>query len=285
MDVGFIGLGSMGRAMARNVAKAGHPVRAWNRSAVRDPIDGVEVVASPRDAFQADVVLTMLSDDAAVRDVLASSDALRRARPGAVHVVTSTISVAFVEELRAMHAEAGVAYVAAPVFGRPDVAESAQLNIIVAGAPEAVAKAGPIFEAIGRKTWVMGEDPRQANAAKIAGNMMIAMAIEAMAEAVVLTGDNGLEAKPFFELVTQTLFAGRAYETYGAKIASGDFEPGFRMRLGLKDLGLAAALAEASGRRLPQLEAVRARMAEAVEAGMGDKDWSGVAGYTRRGAR
>jgi len=281
MQVGFIGLGRMGSAMARNIAKAGHQVRAWNRSpGVGDAIEGIEMVPSPGDAFQADVVFTMLSDDAAIRAVLLSSNVLQGARAGVVHVVTSTISIDFVDELCARHAEAGVGYVAAPVFGRPDVAEAAQLNIMVAGKKQAVDKVRPLLDAVGRKTWVLGEDPKQANAAKIAGNMMIAMAIEAMAEAVVLTGSNGLAPEPFFELITQTLFGGRAYETYNAKIAKGDYEAGFRMQLGLKDLGLAAAASEKAGKQLPLLDAVRARMAEAVESGMGEKDWSGMADYT-----
>jgi len=280
MDVGFIGLGAMGHAMTRNLAKAGHQVRAWNRSRARDDQDGFEMVASPRDAFRADVVFTMLSDDRAIREVLLASDVLRQARTGVVHVVTSTISVAFAEELAGQHEEAGIGYVSAPVFGRPDVAAAGQLNIMAAGKPDAIDKVRPLLDAIGKKTWVLGDDPKQANAAKIAGNMMITMAIEAMAEAVVLTRSNGLAPEVFFELILNTLFAGRSYETYSAKIVNGDYEPGFRMRLGLKDLRLATAAAESTGRQLPLLDAVRARMTQAVEAGMGDKDWSGIADYT-----
>lgn len=281
MEVGFIGLGAMGSAMARKLVDAGHKVRVWNRSPeAAGAIDGVEAVSAPGDAFQADVVFTMLSDDAAIREVLLSSDVLRDSRAGVVHVVTATISVDFADELRAEHAAASVGYVSAPVFGRPEVAESGQLNIMVAGEKGAVDKARPLLDVLGRKTWVLGEDPKQANAAKIAGNMMITAAIEAMAEAVVLTESNGLAPEAFFDLILHTLFAGRSYETYSAKIMEGDFEPGFRMQLGLKDLGLAAAAAEKSGKRLPLLEAVRARMNEAVEAGMGDKDWSGIADYT-----
>ncbi len=287
MEVGFIGLGRMGSAMARNIVRAGHAVRAWNRSpeAVR-AVGGVAVADSPADAFGAEVVFTMLSDDAAIREVLLRPDVLRGARPGVVHAVTSTISVAFADELRDRHAEAGIGYVSAPVFGRPDVAEAAQLGIMVAGEAWAVGKVRPLLDVVGRRTWVMGEDPRQANAAKIAGNMMLAMAIEGMAEALALAGGSGVAAEAFLDLMLQTQFGGsKAYENYGAKIVRGEFEAGFRMRLGLKDLGLAAAAAEGAGKRLPMLEAVRARMAEAVEAGLGEQDWSGVAGYTldRRG--
>ncbi len=281
MDVGFIGLGRMGSAMARNIVKAGHKVRAWNRSSdAAKAIDGVEMVSSPIDAFQADVVFTMLSDDTAIRGVLLSSQVLQGARRDVVHVVTSTISVDFADELRARHIEAGIGYISAPVFGRPDVAEAGQLNIMVAGENGAVDKVRPLLDVLGRKTWVLGEDPKQANAAKIAGNMMITMAIEAMAEAVVLTSSNGLAPEAFFDLILNTLFSGRSYETYSTKIMKGDYQAGFRMHLGLKDLRLATAAAEKAAKQLPMLDAVRTRMTEAIEAGMGDKDWSGIADYT-----
>jgi 3-hydroxyisobutyrate dehydrogenase-like beta-hydroxyacid dehydrogenase len=287
MEIGFIGLGRMGIAMATNLIKAGHRVQAWNRSGPpKDAIGGLAMVASPDDAFQADAVFTMLSDDPAIREVLLVPGVLRRARPGVVHVVTSTISVAFADELRAEHEEAGIGYVSAPVFGRPDVAEKAELKIMAAGADIAVAKILPLLDVIGNKTWVLGPDPKQANAAKIAGNMMIAMAIEAMAEAAVISGSNGLSPETFFNLMLETQFSGsRAYANYSAKILASDYEAGFLARLGLKDLGLAVAAGKASGRTLPQLQAVHRRMTEAVEAGMGDQDWSAMAGYTLHGGK
>ena len=281
MDVGFIGLGAMGSAMAANLVKAGHVVRAWNRSsdAGKAP-DGVTMVSSPAEAFQAEAVLTMLSDDPAIRSVLLDTGVLTQARAGLVHVVTSTISVAFAGELADAHGEAGLGYVSAPVLGRPDLAKEGQLNILAAGAREAVAKVRPLLDVLGKKVWDMGEAPARANAAKIAANMMITMAIEAMAEAVVLTEANGLPRAAFFELILGTLFSGRSYESYSAKIANDDYEPGFKARLGLKDLSLATAAAEAAGKALPMLGAVRGRMAEAVDAGLGDKDWSVMADLT-----
>jgi 3-hydroxyisobutyrate dehydrogenase-like beta-hydroxyacid dehydrogenase len=280
MDVGFIGLGKMGGAMAQNLAKGGHAVRAWNRSPIApESLAGVTIVATPDEAFQADVVFTMLSDDAAIGEVLLAPGVLQRARPGLVHVVAATVSLALVEDLIARHAEAGIGYVSAPVFGRPDVAQAAQLNIVAAGDPAAIAKVQPLFDLVGRKTFVMGEDPTQANIAKIAGNMMIAMAIEAMAEAVALTGSHGLAAEPFLDLMTQTLFGGRVYQNYGAKIVAEDYAAGFRMKLGLKDLRLATAAAEAGAKELPMLDAAEARMAGAVDAGMGDRDWSALADF------
>ena len=284
MEIGFIGLGAMGSAMAGNLVKAGHTVRAWNRSS--EPgggIDGVTMVRAPAELFNAEAVFTMLSDDPAIRSVLLDAGVLGKARAGLVHVVTSTISVAFAGELADLHAKAGLGYVSAPVLGRPDVARQGQLNILAAGRREAVAVVRPLLEALGRRVWDMGEVPARANAAKIAANMMITMAIEAMAEAAVLTEANGLPRAAFFELILGTLFGGRSYESYSAKIADDDYAPGFKARLGLKDLCLAAAAAEAAGKALPMLDAVRGRMAETVDAGLGDEDWSAMAGFTLGG--
>ncbi|MEN2987553.1 NAD(P)-dependent oxidoreductase [Tistrella sp. BH-R2-4] len=284
MDVGFVGLGLMGRAMARNIVAAGHHVRAWNRSPVMASArEGVVMVPEASGAFEADVVFTMLADDAAIRAVLLDEPVLELARPGAVHVVTSTLSLDMIEELRAHHEAVGLRFVAAPVFGRPDVAEAGQLAIMAAGDPAAIAIVAPLFDVIGRQSWVMGDDPRQAGIAKIAGNMMIAMAIEAMAEAAALTAAHGLDPAVFLDLMRQTQFGGsRAYQGYGDKITREAFDPGFRMDLGLKDLRLATAAAEAVGARLPQLAAVHGQMSGAVAAGMGDRDWSAVAAYTRK---
>ena len=278
MNIGFIGLGAMGRAMAKNLAAAGHTVRAWNRSG--GSVEGVSMVENPVSALQDDVVITMLSDDDAIRGVILDPVLLDRARPGLVHIVSSTISVAFAQDLVAAHAKAGVGYVAAPVLGRPDAAASAALNILAAGAEDALATARPIFEVIGKQVWDMGNDPPTANAAKIACNMMITMAIEAMAEAVVLTEANGLVRERFFDLILGTLFGSRSYQTYSGNIVREEYRAGFKATLGLKDLRLAREAAAGAARALPMLDAVHGRMRDAVEAGWGDQDWSAIARFT-----
>lgn len=278
MEIGIVGLGAMGRAIARNLALAGHTVRAWNRSG--GAVAGVQMVTTPAQALQADVALTMLSDDAAIRSVLLDTGALRQARKGLVHIVASTISVAFAQELVACHGAAHIDYVAAPVLGRPDVAARGELNILAAGAPAALDKVRPVIEVIGKRIWDMGSEPPTAHAAKIACNMMITMAIEAMAEAVVLTEANGLARERFFDLILNTLFGSRSYQVYSSNIMRDSYEPGFKASLGLKDLRLAQAAAEQLGRHLPMLDAVRHQMAAAVDAGGGDRDWSVMADYT-----
>jgi 3-hydroxyisobutyrate dehydrogenase-like beta-hydroxyacid dehydrogenase len=283
MDVGFIGLGAMGRGMARNLAAAGYAVSAWNRSG--GELEGVTMVGSPVEALQGDAVLTMLSDDAAIRAVLLKPGVLHKAKKGLVHIVASTISVAFAHELVEQHKSAGIGYVSAPVLGRPDVAAKGELNVLAGGAPAAVDQVRPVLEVIGSRIWDMGAQPPVANAAKIACNMMITMAIEAMAEAVVLTEGNGLPRDRFFELILGTLFGSRSYQVYSANIAAGRYDPGFKATLGLKDLRLASAAAEQIGCALPMLEAVHHRMTETIEAGMGDRDWSAMADFTIRSSR
>ncbi|MBK1658350.1 NAD(P)-dependent oxidoreductase [Paracraurococcus ruber] len=285
MQVGFVGLGSMGSAMALNLVKAGHDVRAWNRSKLaQDDVPGLALVERAADAFQADAVFTMLSDDAAIREVILDAGLLPGAQSGLTHVVTSTISVAFARELALQHEEAGLGYVSAPVLGRPNVAASGQLNILVAGKSDAVAAIAPLLAQLGKKVWKLGECPAQANAAKLACNMMIAMAIEAMAEGVVLTESVGLDRADFFELILGTLFSGRAYESYSAQIRERSFEPGFKAKLAFKDMRLATEASNRIGRRLPMLEAVHEALGNAVSLGLGEKDWSIMADMTVRGS-
>lgn len=285
MDVGFIGIGSMGAAMAPNLVRAGHNVRAWNRDpAAAKALEGVTVLSSPAAAFDNDAVITMLSDDRAVRSVIIDQAALASARPGCVHVMMATISPALVEELQDLHRSAGVAYVAAPVFGVPAVAAKAELNIMAAGDAAAVAAIQPLLDAMGQKTWRLGEDPVHANVAKIAGNMMITLAIEAMGEATALTESYGLKAADFLEVVTNTLFASPSYKRYGGNIASNTYEPGFKLTLGLKDVNLALDAAKARNAVLPAAEIVRETMEIAVEQGLGAKDWSALVKVTRRRA-
>jgi 3-hydroxyisobutyrate dehydrogenase-like beta-hydroxyacid dehydrogenase len=285
MDIGFIGIGSMGAAMVPNLVNAGHRVSVWNRSReAGEALAGVTVLDSPADAFQNDVVITMLSDDKAVRATIIESDALATAHGDCIHVMAATISLALVEELKTLHHDAGIAYVAAPVFGVPAAAAKALLNIVVAGDAAAIAKVQPLFDVLGQKTWPLGDDPARANVAKIAGNMMITLAIEAMGEATALTESYGLKAADFLGIITNTLFASPSYQRYGGFIATDTYEPGFKLTLGLKDVNLALDAADAKHATLPALQIVRENMLQAIDQGLGAKDWSILAKIARRRA-
>ena len=289
MNVAFIGIGSMGAAMVPNLVRAGHRVSVWNRSAGAAQALAAEhpkiaVLASPALAFQQDAVLTMLADDHAVRGVVIESGVLKSARKDCVHVMMATISPEIVDELAGLHRQAGIGYVAAPVFGVPAAAARAELNILAAGDPDAIAKVQPLLDALGKKTWPLGAEPKRANIAKIAGNMMITLAIEAMGEASALTESYGLKAADFLDVVTNTLFAAPSYQRYGGFIASDTYEPGFKLTLGLKDVDLALDAAKAKNATLPAAAIVRENMMQAVDQGLGGKDWSILAKITRRRA-
>lgn len=288
MKVGFIGLGGMGRGMANRLIDAGHEVYVWNRSpgpAAEMAKHGAHRVENPEDAFAGDAAITMLADDDAVRSVILARDVLRRAaNKELVHVVMCTISVAFSRELERAHADAGLAYVAAPVAGRPDVAAAGKLNILAAGDAAAIAKVQPLFDAIGQKTWRMGEEPHKANVAKLSTNFLLAAAIEAMAEATTLAERYELDPAKLIEFITGTLFAAPAYVTYGGLIVKKDFTPLFKLTLGLKDVRLALAAGEAKGVPLPFASTVRDNFVDAIGHGDADKDWSAVSSVARRRA-
>ena len=281
MKVGFIGLGSMGSAMASNLVAAGHAVTVWNRSeAAVEPLValGAKPAKTPDRAVLGDAVCSMLANDQAVRAVFLDGGLLDAMDPGMVHVNHATISVALAQELAEAHAARGIDYVAAPVFGRPDAAAVAKLNIVAAGLPAAIEKVRPLLEAMGTKIWPMGEDPVRANVVKIAGNFMLASAIETMAEASALTRAYGVGAAEFLEVMTSTLFAAPAYQGYGKLIAEQRFSPaGFAMPLGLKDVGLALSAGEGKRVPLPFAGVLRDGFLDALAHGGEDLDWSALA--------
>ncbi|WP_395445614.1 NAD(P)-dependent oxidoreductase [Caulobacter sp. UC70_42] len=264
MNVGFVGLGAMGAAMVRNLLGKGVQVTVWNRSrGVVDELaaEGATPAASVDEAFAADIVLTMLAHDQAIREVLLDSGALAKVRKGVVHVNLATISTALAAELSTLHAELGLGYVASPVFGRPPVAQAGGLNVLAAGAPEAVAVAMPVLELLAAKVWPLGEDPVRANALKLAGNFMIVSAIESMGEAVALGEAYGVEAPELLDMLSSTLFAAPIYKIYGAMIAERRYTPpGFAAELGLKDVRLVLDAAEAKGLSMPLADLAEASL-------------------------
>lgn len=289
MKVAFLGLGTMGLPMAVNLVKAGHAVRGWNRSPApmtKLPEFGAQSAATPREAAaDADVVISMLADDAATRAAVLEAGTLAALKPGAIHVNMATVSVALAAELAALHREQGVGYVAAPVLGRVNVAEAGELNILAAGAAATVAAVQPLFDVLGQKTWYLGERPEQANAAKLAVNFMIGSAIGTMGEAVALAQGHGVDKAEFLELVTSTAFAAPVYKGYGKAIAEERFEPaGFKLALGLKDIRLALAAAEQVNVPLPLASALRDAHIESLAHDEGHLDWAALSRTSARRA-
>lgn len=280
MKTGFVGLGSMGRPMATSLLRAGHELTVFNRTRSRAEElagEGARVADSPAEAARAaEVLITMLADDHAVEEVTFNGVIGGLAR-GAIHVSMSTISVACSKRLAAAHRAAGQCYIAAPVFGRPEAAAAAKLWVVAAGPPGEIERCRPLFDAIGRDVFVVGDEPSAANVVKLAGNFMLASMLETLGEAVALARKSGVDARRFIEIMTGTLFKSPAYETYGKLIAEERFEPaGFRLRLGLKDVNLALDAAEGAAVPMPLASLIRDHLLSAIARGYGDKDWSAL---------
>jgi 3-hydroxyisobutyrate dehydrogenase-like beta-hydroxyacid dehydrogenase len=281
MQVGFIGLGNMGQAMARNLLQAGHQVTVHNRTPSRaEPLvaAGARLAATPGDAARGDAVITMVADDRALEAVaFGEGGIVARLPPEALHVSMSTIGVALSERLTDAHRQAGQVYVAAPVFGRPEAAAAAKLFVVAAGPAAALERCKPLFEAIGQRTFAFGDHPATANVVKLSGNFLLASVVEALSEAFALARKSGIDPHQYLELLTSTLFAAPAYKTYGGLIADQRYQPaGFKMPLALKDVRLTLAAAEAAGVPLPIASLVRDQLISGIARGYGESDWSAL---------
>ncbi|CAM3028941.1 NAD(P)-dependent oxidoreductase [Saccharomonospora xinjiangensis] len=280
-DVTVVGVGSMGTPITRNLLKAGFAVGVWNRdpSRIAPLVElGATEVHDRAALFSSSVVLSALSDDTAVREVFLDGMALESAPTGAIHVNLATISPALADEAAAAHAGKGVGYVAAPMFGGVPIAEAAKLNIVTAGEPGHVERVRPLLDAVSARTWPVGTTPRQANVVKLAGQLLIASAIQSMAEAVSLGERGGIDADVLVELFTSTITPGPVYTNYGRLIAASRYEPaGFTSLLGRKDVDLAREAARAKGLRLPVGDLLSALLTETIDAGRARQDWASLA--------
>jgi 3-hydroxyisobutyrate dehydrogenase-like beta-hydroxyacid dehydrogenase len=281
MRVGFIGLGHMGSGMAANLVRAGHDVTVYNRSPAKTEALiglGAKAAANVAEACRGDAVITMLANDEAVESVVLGPDGIIASLPArALHVSSSTISVALSQRLTEEHARAGQRFVAAPVFGRPNVAAAGQLYVIAAGKPAALEAAAPLLDAIGQKTFVVSDTPKAANLVKLSGNFLIASMIEAIGEALALVGKGGVDRRRYVEILTSSLFDVPLYKTYGGLIADGRFEPaGFAAPLGQKDIRLALAAADDLRVPMPLASLLRDRFLTLLANGGESLDWSAI---------
>jgi 3-hydroxyisobutyrate dehydrogenase-like beta-hydroxyacid dehydrogenase len=293
MRIGFIGLGNMGAGMAANLLKAGHQVTVYNRSAARVEAlvaQGAQPAETVSGACGGDVVFTMLADDAAVHhvafgDVDLAGGILDSLAPGAVHISSSTISVALATQLASAHADAGQLFVSAPVFGRPEAAAAAKLFVVAAGSASTVERVAPLLDVIGQRTFVVSDSPPAANLVKLSGNFLIGSVIESLGEAMALVDKGGVERQLYLEILTSTLFGAPVYQTYGGMIAEGKYEPaGFAARLGLKDVRLVLEAGEHLQVPLPVASLLRDRFLALLAGGGGDLDWSALATVSDRDA-
>ncbi|MDQ2870085.1 MAG: NAD(P)-dependent oxidoreductase [Acidobacteriota bacterium] len=287
--IGFVGLGRMGEPIARNLLQAGHPLTVWNRTRGKA---AALVAAGAREAWDpaetgssGGIVFTMLSDDRALEQVVESRGFLERLAPGGVHVSMSTVSPETSRRLADRHAGEGSAYVAAPVFGRPEAAAAGKLWVCLSGAASARRRVVPFLRSMSQGLFELGDDPGAANVAKLCGNFLIAAAMEAMSEAFTLGEKNGIDPKTLADLFGQTLFACPIYQNYGKSIAEGRFTPaGFSLPLGLKDMSLVLATATSSKTPMPVASLVRDRLLTGLARGREDHDWSALSLGAREAA-
>ena len=283
MKISFVGLGGMGLPMARNLLQAGHTLTVYNRTSTRaDALRSFKpaVADSPAAAARgAEVLITMVADDAALEDVmLGDRGAIAGLPRGAIHVSMSTISPSLARWLDERHRAAGQTYIAAPVFGRPEAADAKKLWIVAAGPRAALDRCQPIFEAVGQGVLPAGESPPRANVIKLAGNFLLAAAIEAMGEAFAFARKHDVAPADLLDVVNGHLFRSPIYENYGKLIAEERYEPaGFKLTYGLKDIRLALQAGEAVAAPMPLASLMRDRYLSAVARGWGEIDWAGLA--------
>jgi 3-hydroxyisobutyrate dehydrogenase-like beta-hydroxyacid dehydrogenase len=289
MKVGFIGLGHMGAGMAGNLLKAGHEVTVYNRTRAKAEAlvrRGAEEAATIPDACRGDAVFTMLANDDAVEDVVFGEHGILESLPaGAIHISSSTISVGLAERLAAAHAGVGQGFVAAPVFGRPELAAAGNLYVLAAGEQAAVQMTAPLFDAIGQKTFVVSETPKAAYLVKLSGNFLIGSVIEALGEAIAFVGKGGLDARQYVDILTSTLFGAPIYKTYGTLLADGEFEPaGFAAPLAQKDIRLVLAAAEDLRVPMPIASLLRDRFLTLLAHGGDRLDWTAIGALAAKDA-
>ena len=293
MQIGFIGTGSMGKPMAQNLLEAGHELVIYNRTPSKASSleeSGAHLAETPAEvAEDAAVVVTMVSDDGAMTDVVFGSEdgdvalgtgLVETLSDEAIHLAMSTISPETSRTLRTAHADRNQRYVAAPVFGKPSFAEDATLSVVAGGPENSVETCLPIFKAVGRQHFVVGSDPAKANIVKLAGNFTIASMMETLGESFALMEKAGIEPEDFLNVINQSLFDSPLYEAYGRTIAERDFEPaGFQLELGLKDMRLTGEVAQEHEAPMPLLSLLHDNLLSAVANGRGSEDWSALGGF------
>ena len=274
MKLGFIGLGQMGRAMAGRLIESGHELVVYNRTAsVAESFRGrARMAGRPEEVLDAEVVISMLADDAATDSVWSRPGM----QPRGVHLNMATVSLPLARKLAGLHEH----YVAAPVFGRPPAAATGELDLIVAGAAAALERCQPVFKALARQVFVVGIEPERANAVKIARNFLLATVIESLGEAFALVHRAGVDERQFLEIITSTSLNAPAYRNYGRMMVERAYEPAqFSMDLGLKDVELALATARDKGVRLPSAETIQGHLRAAIAAGRAHQDWVALAEF------
>ena len=281
--IGFIGLGLMGKPMAGNLLKAGFSVVVWNRTRSRaDELvsAGARFGANPRDtASQADVLITIVSDPPAIEDILwGTGNALDGLRRGATLIDSSTISPDLARRVAAACAEKGVDYLDAPVTGGDWGAKKGELVFMIGGKPEVFEKAKPVFEAMGKKFFLLGPNG-SGQTVKLAMNLILALEVEALAEALALATRGGVAGEKLVEVMQSSMARAGVLDVKAPSILKNEFPASFPLRLMHKDMRLALELAAEEGVTLPAAAAAYATYSAVKDASKDDPDFAAVARF------
>ncbi|MFB0843989.1 NAD(P)-dependent oxidoreductase [Paenibacillus oleatilyticus] len=281
MKVSFIGLGNMGFPMAQNLLKAGYELIIFNRTSEKaGPLmhQGARYAQTPLEAAkESDLVITMLSDDAALEEVVEGPNGILNGLPEkGIHISASTISVDLARKLSTAHAERKQYFVSATVLGRPDAAKAAKLRILLAGPEQARQRVMPVLAALGQEIFEIGDHGEEGNVVKIGVNFLIASMLEALSEAQLMVEKYGVEPARFMDVVN-ALFQSPVYRNYGAIMTEQRFEPaGFKMKLGLKDVELAIKAAQSVHAPLPLGQLIHNHFSVGMARGYGEMDWTAL---------
>jgi len=283
MQIGFIGLGSLGTPIAMNILESGHTLHVYNRtvSKAKPLADKGAIVSQSVSALakECDIVFTIVSDDAALKEISEGANGLvKNMKPGSIHVSMSTILPRTAEEISILHNEQKQHYLASPVFGRPEAAAAKKLNFAISGPEKIRTKIEPLLKDAGAAgVWHFGDNITAANTVKLCGNFLIAGALEAIGESVNLADASGVKPQEMWNMFLQTIFNAPVYHNYSNIILNKKFEPAaFTARLGLKDLNLVLQQADAAKQEMPLANLVKDRMQRLVNSGKGEIDWSAV---------
>jgi len=284
MKIGFVGLGSLGTAIAENILNQRKQLLVYNRTASKtEPMvaKGADVSQNVRQlARESDVVFSIVSDDHALEQITMGDEGIaKNLKPAGVHISMSTILPATATKLAEYHSTNGNCYVAAPVMGRPEAARARKLNFLVSGTKDIIEQVKPLLKDSGAEAiWEFGQEAATANVAKLCSNFLIACAIESMAEAINLARQSGLDATAWMNMLTRTIFSAPVYVNYGKLLLDEIFKPaGFSLRLGLKDANLIVDQSSAVNAEMPFGKLMQQRLSECVRMGLGDHDWTAVA--------
>jgi 3-hydroxyisobutyrate dehydrogenase-like beta-hydroxyacid dehydrogenase len=283
MKIGFIGLGNLGTPIAENILESGHELYVYNRTASKTKplVDkgAIEVGSAKALAAECAFIITMVSDDKALKRITEGADGLvNNMQPGGVHLSMSTILPLTAEELSQLHTQNGSQYLATPVFGRPDAARARKLNFVVSGD----AKLRQQFEQLlkdagGAGVWDFGDSITAANTVKLCGNFTIAAAMEAIGESAALASNSGVDALKMWSFFGQTIFNTPIYQNYSKTIVNQQFTPAaFSAQLGLKDLNLVLSQADQVQQKMPLADLLKRHMQEVIKKDP-EIDWSAVA--------